>query len=92
MLPPLANYKVYLKKIYKDQLGATLYFLENEEVKRTTLRELKVLRMLKQENIVELKYVVKVFLLNVNFFLEKIFNTVFQIVKVVFCQNQNIEF
>eukprot|EP00794_Sanderia_malayensis_P007546 gene7546-8383_t len=28
---------------------------ENEEVKRTTLRELKVLRMLKQDNIVELK-------------------------------------
>jgi len=28
---------------------------ENEEVKRTTIRELKVLRMLKQENIVELK-------------------------------------
>lgn len=34
-----------------------LFILENEEVKRTTLRELKVLRMLKQENIVELKYV-----------------------------------
>ncbi len=32
-----------------------LFALENEEVKRTTLRELKVLRMLKQENIVELK-------------------------------------
>lgn len=28
---------------------------ENEDVKRTTLRELKVLRMLKQENIVELR-------------------------------------
>ena len=30
---------------------------ENEDVKRTTLRELKVLRMLKQENIVELRLV-----------------------------------
>lgn len=29
--------------------------LENEEVKETTLRELKMLRTLKQENIVELK-------------------------------------
>lgn len=28
---------------------------ENEEVKETTLRELKMLRTLKQENIVELK-------------------------------------
>ena len=32
-----------------------VFVLENEDVKRTTLRELKVLRMLKQENIVELK-------------------------------------
>lgn len=32
-------------------------FVENEDVKRTTLRELKVLRMLKQENIVELRFV-----------------------------------
>uniref|UniRef100_A0A3Q3GD35 Cyclin-dependent kinase-like 5 n=1 Tax=Labrus bergylta TaxID=56723 RepID=A0A3Q3GD35_9LABR len=31
------------------------YTLENEEVKETTLRELKMLRTLKQENIVELK-------------------------------------
>ena len=31
--------------------------IENEDVKRTTLRELKVLRMLKQENIVELRLV-----------------------------------
>lgn len=30
---------------------------ESEDVKRTTLRELKVLRMLKQENIVELRLV-----------------------------------
>lgn len=30
-------------------------FPENEEVKETTLRELKMLRTLKQENIVELK-------------------------------------
>lgn len=30
-------------------------FAENEEVKETTLRELKMLRTLKQENIVELK-------------------------------------
>lgn len=29
--------------------------VENEEVKETTLRELKMLRTLKQENIVELK-------------------------------------
>ena len=33
---------------------------ENEDVKRTTLRELKVLRMLKQENIVELRLVNKI--------------------------------
>lgn len=32
-----------------------IYILENEEVKETTLRELKMLRTLKQENIVELK-------------------------------------
>lgn len=31
------------------------FILENEEVKETTLRELKMLRTLKQENIVELK-------------------------------------
>lgn len=30
-------------------------FTENEEVKETTLRELKMLRTLKQDNIVELK-------------------------------------
>ena len=34
--------------------------LENEDVKRTTLRELKVLRMLKQENIVELRFVINI--------------------------------
>lgn len=32
-----------------------LLLTENEEVKETTLRELKMLRTLKQENIVELK-------------------------------------
>lgn len=36
-------------------LFTTVNFLENEEVKETTLRELKMLRTLKQENIVELK-------------------------------------
>lgn len=36
-------------------LFTTVTFLENEEVKETTLRELKMLRTLKQENIVELK-------------------------------------
>lgn len=36
-------------------LSLLLYTLENEEVKETTLRELKMLRTLKQENIVELK-------------------------------------
>lgn len=36
-------------------LSLLLYSLENEEVKETTLRELKMLRTLKQENIVELK-------------------------------------
>ena len=35
---------------------ALLISLESEDVKRTTLRELKVLRMLKQENIVQLRY------------------------------------
>lgn len=33
----------------------SLFFTENEEVKETTLRELKMLRTLKQDNIVELK-------------------------------------
>lgn len=33
----------------------SLSFTENEEVKETTLRELKMLRSLKQDNIVELK-------------------------------------
>ena len=36
-------------------LFTIVYILENEEVKETTLRELKMLRTLKQENIVELK-------------------------------------
>lgn len=36
-------------------LSLLLCTLENEEVKETTLRELKMLRTLKQENIVELK-------------------------------------
>lgn len=36
-------------------LSLLLHTLENEEVKETTLRELKMLRTLKQENIVELK-------------------------------------
>jgi serine/threonine protein kinase len=31
------------------------YLAENEDVRRTTLRELKMLRALKQENIVELR-------------------------------------
>lgn len=33
----------------------SLFLTENEEVKETTLRELKMLRTLKQDNIVELK-------------------------------------
>ena len=32
-----------------------IFFTENDDVRRTTLRELKVLRMLKAENIVELR-------------------------------------
>lgn len=42
---------------YKPFLYFPLFFssVENEEVKETTLRELKMLRTLKQENIVELK-------------------------------------
>lgn len=32
-----------------------LYITENDDVRRTTLRELKMLRSLKQENIVELR-------------------------------------
>lgn len=39
--------------VWKVMCGSLL--LENEEVKETTLRELKMLRTLKQENIVELK-------------------------------------
>lgn len=38
-----------------DMLTQINLFTENEEVKETTLRELKMLRTLKQENIVELK-------------------------------------
>lgn len=41
---------IFLRKIYKFLLIA-----ENDDVKRTTLRELKMLRTLKQENIVELR-------------------------------------
>lgn len=36
-------------------MSLLLCTVENEEVKETTLRELKMLRTLKQENIVELK-------------------------------------
>lgn len=41
--------------MFFNQLTLLLHTLENEEVKETTLRELKMLRTLKQENIVELK-------------------------------------
>lgn len=37
------------------ELISSHFHTENEEVKETTLRELKMLRTLKQENIVELK-------------------------------------
>ena len=36
-------------------MDSVFLFLDNEDMKRTTLRELKVLRMLKQENIVQLR-------------------------------------
>lgn len=36
-------------------VSSPVSFTENEEVKETTLRELKMLRTLKQDNIVELK-------------------------------------
>lgn len=41
---------IFLHKVYKF-----LLIVENDDVKRTTLRELKMLRTLKQENIVELR-------------------------------------
>jgi cyclin-dependent kinase-like len=53
-------YGVVLKCRHKEssQIVAIKKFKDsedNEDVRRTTLRELKVLRQLKQENIVELK-------------------------------------
>lgn len=39
----------------EDSSIISVSFTENEEVKETTLRELKMLRTLKQDNIVELK-------------------------------------
>lgn len=39
----------------RDDSIIPISFTENEEVKETTLRELKMLRTLKQDNIVELK-------------------------------------
>lgn len=39
----------------EDSCIISVSFTENEEVKETTLRELKMLRTLKQDNIVELK-------------------------------------
>lgn len=39
----------------RDDTIIPISFTENEEVKETTLRELKMLRTLKQDNIVELK-------------------------------------
>ena len=50
-----------MKGLARNRFFIYLWFdflLENEDVKRTTLRELKVLRMLKQENIVELRFVI----------------------------------
>lgn len=48
----------YGNPITKNEGSFFLFWcIENEDVKRTTLRELKVLRMLKQENIVELRLV-----------------------------------
>ena len=50
-----------MKGLERNRFFIYLWFdflLENEDVKRTTLRELKVLRMLKQENIVELRFVI----------------------------------
>lgn len=45
-----------LDDLYRsDRNSVFLCLAENEEVKETTLRELKMLRTLKQENIVELK-------------------------------------
>lgn len=41
--------------IFLSKINKFLLFAENDDVKRTTLRELKMLRTLKQENIVELR-------------------------------------
>lgn len=46
---------VWFAFVVSFALSLLLCTLENEEVKETTLRELKMLRTLKQENIVELK-------------------------------------
>lgn len=43
------------EKEEEDSCIISVSFAENEEVKETTLRELKMLRTLKQDNIVELK-------------------------------------
>ncbi|KAK1897336.1 Cyclin-dependent kinase-like 5 [Dissostichus eleginoides] len=60
IIPGTGAYGVVLKCRHKDtnEIVAIKKFKdseENEEVKETTLRELKMLRTLKQENIVELK-------------------------------------
>lgn len=50
-----------MREVEREERGGiitsslSLSFTENEEVKETTLRELKMLRTLKQDNIVELK-------------------------------------
>lgn len=59
----LPRYRDFNQKKYNTLLLFFFFYnefshfctLENEEVKETTLRELKMLRTLKQENIVELK-------------------------------------
>lgn len=47
--------KYLISFIFLSKINKFLLFAENDDVKRTTLRELKMLRTLKQENIVELR-------------------------------------
>ena len=50
----VTNFALFLQHAYCSDL-CMFYISENEDVKRTTLRELKMLRTLKQDNIVELR-------------------------------------
>ena len=54
MVINVAARRSFFVNIGSDQLWQCV-ILDNEDVKRTTLRELRLLRMLKQENIVDMR-------------------------------------